>query len=240
MEEGAPRPVPGERTVKRIASRQSRRLKVGFATAVLARSMSTDEAVEGESDDGLVYLSASPFYAMMRRLAQARWRRARREKALARRTEPRMRAWKRRWPGETKGIVARLASVAVDRLVLAQPQAAPEAAAPTVEEVVRQVSPRKLTVRRRSDAQALLNLLKKQQMLALLLNPPLPHQARLRMTVLNPMPLVLMLKTLISSLLKQVLAVLVPSQLSRRTMVTLLTQLWNSPCKLLHFSVFIN
>lgn len=161
MEEGAPRPVPGERTINRVAARQSRRMKVGFATAVLARSISMDDKpVDGESEDGLVYLSASPFYAMMRRLAQARWRRSRRQAALERRMEPRMRAWKRRWPGESKAVATRLASFAVDRLVLAQPQAAPakEQAAP--QEVIKVVGPRKLTIRRRGDARALLSLLK--------------------------------------------------------------------------------
>ena len=91
-EEGAPRPIPGERTIDRVNARSVRRLKAGLATSVLFRSaMETSHdknGVEDASAEGdLVLLSGAPFYAMLRRLARARNRRNRRLVAMERRSE---------------------------------------------------------------------------------------------------------------------------------------------------------
>ncbi|HNH45600.1 MAG TPA: hypothetical protein PKY30_01100, partial [Myxococcota bacterium] len=93
LEEGSPRKSLGERTVSRIAERQSRKPKVGLVTAMLMRSAFPElPGSEGTTEGDFTFLSAAPFYALMRRLAQARWRRDRRTAAMERRHQPKLRA----------------------------------------------------------------------------------------------------------------------------------------------------
>ncbi len=157
LEEGSPRKSLGERTVSRIAERQSRKLRVGLVTAMLMRSATPELAgSEGTTEGDFTFLSAAPFYALMRRLAQARWRRDRRTAALERRYQPKLRAFSRRWPGEAKLATPKFSAVVqADGLILPQ---APTPEAPLSTEAG--PAPRRLKApQRRSEARALLSLL---------------------------------------------------------------------------------
>ena len=62
LEEGSPRKSLGERTVSRIAERQSRKLKVGLVTAMLMRSAIPElPGSEGTTEGDFTFLSAAPF-----------------------------------------------------------------------------------------------------------------------------------------------------------------------------------
>src|SRR4051812_26406126 len=137
--EGEIRNIPGDRLVSRIFTRVGRRPRLGLSPDFYARFGMDDPwsspgvVDESAQSDGMVYLSAQPYYAMMRRLAAARKRRERRLANFAeKRTGMRARAISRRWPGETASSlhVSRLARLALDEMTL-PPSAAP--VAPPVE-----------------------------------------------------------------------------------------------------------
>ena len=98
---------PGKRLVERLERRTARRPRVGLSPAFYARFGLADPwlelgegASEQEAKDAFSFVSARPFYQMMRRLALSRWRRERREKRWASRTAGVRTAARRRFPGE--------------------------------------------------------------------------------------------------------------------------------------------
>ena len=138
--DGETRRIPGERLVSRVLSRTRRRPRMGLSPDFYARFGMEDpwtapeiggESVE--SGDGMVFLSAAPYYAMLRRLAAAR---KRRERRLARFAEkhgaPKVRAVSRQWPGESAAslVTSRLARITLDDMTLPPPMPAAVAAAP--------------------------------------------------------------------------------------------------------------
>ncbi len=134
--EGAERRIPGEGLLKRMEERTRRRPRLGMTPAFYTRLGLEDPwAVPGEPEaaapgpDGMVFLSAAPYYAMLKKLAAARKRRDRR---LARYADARsgggLRAVSRKWPGETAMPTPRIAALSLDSMQL--PTAAPVAAAP--------------------------------------------------------------------------------------------------------------
>ena len=141
--DGETRRIPGERLVSRVLSRTRRRPRMGLSPDFYARFGMEDpwtapeiggESVE--SGDGMVFLSAAPYYAMLRRLAAAR---KRRERRLARFAEkhgaPKVRAVSRQWPGESAAslVTSRLARITLDDMTLPPPMPAAVAAAPAEE-----------------------------------------------------------------------------------------------------------
>lgn len=138
--DGENRETLGERLVGRLMNRNRRRPRLGFSPDFYARfgmddPWSFQETVESEpQSDGFVYLSASPYYAMLRRLAASRRRREKRQAAFTeRRAGSRMRAAKRAWPGESAAVAAisKMARFGADEFVLPPPipTAAPAEAA---------------------------------------------------------------------------------------------------------------
>lgn len=99
------RKLPGEKILERLEARTRRRPRIGFVPEFYARLGMSDpwsggDAAAAESE-GLVFLSAMPFYQMLGRLARARMRREKRtERFLNRRAGVTMRASTRRMPGE--------------------------------------------------------------------------------------------------------------------------------------------
>ncbi len=111
--DGKQRETLGERLANRLSSRSRRRPRMAMDAAFYGRfGLSdpwSDPETQGESEttDGMVFLSGAPFHAMMRRLANARRRRARREdRFFSRRAGTTMRAATRRRAGEAEGVVA--------------------------------------------------------------------------------------------------------------------------------------
>jgi hypothetical protein len=119
------RETPGERLVRRLTKRERRRPRLGFAPEFYARLGTEDPwtAAEAEpSDEGRVFLSSAPYYAMMRRLAAAARRRERRlERFSERRAGRTLRAATRPALGEAPLATSRLARLAVDALTLPPP-----------------------------------------------------------------------------------------------------------------------
>jgi hypothetical protein len=142
--DGENRSIPGDRLVSRILTRVRRRPRLGMSPDFYARFGMSDPWTAPEfagqdpaAEGGMVFLSAQPYYAMMRRLADARRRRERRETAFQGRHAggaAGMKAMTRRWPGETAAslAVSRIARLALDEMTL-PPVTAP-AAAPAVAE----------------------------------------------------------------------------------------------------------
>jgi hypothetical protein len=140
--EGEIRSIPGDRLVSRILTRARRRPRMGLSPDFYARFGMEDpwSAPEIASDlggegDGMVFLSAQPYYQMLRRLAAAQKRREKRAAAFAeRRAGIALRAASRSWPGETAAslAVSRLARLAIDDMTL-PPVIAPAAAPVPVE-----------------------------------------------------------------------------------------------------------
>ncbi len=102
------RRVPGERLVERMERRTRRRPRLGMSPAFYSRLGLEDPwAIEGADceapvgGDGMVFVSAAPYYAMLQKLATARRRRERRmQRFLERRSGTKLRAAGRAWPGE--------------------------------------------------------------------------------------------------------------------------------------------
>jgi hypothetical protein len=96
--------LPGERILERLEARTRRRPRIGFVPEFYSRLGLDDPWSTGEAQpvaDGLVFLSATPFYQMLGRLARARMRREKRtERFLGRRAGLTLRAATRRMPGE--------------------------------------------------------------------------------------------------------------------------------------------
>ena len=99
---------PGQSLVDRLEKRKARRPRVGLSPAFYARFGLEDPWLElgGAEDESQVeemfsYVSARPWQLMMRRLAMARWRRARRERQSRIRTLTHRTRAVRRFPGET-------------------------------------------------------------------------------------------------------------------------------------------
>ncbi|MCP4804067.1 MAG: hypothetical protein GY884_01845 [Proteobacteria bacterium] len=99
---------PGQSLVDRLEKRKSRRPHVGLSPAFYARFGLEDPWLDtgGAQDEGQVeemfsYVSARPWQLQMRRLAMARWRRARRERQSRLRTIGERTRAVRRFPGET-------------------------------------------------------------------------------------------------------------------------------------------
>ncbi len=139
--DGENRKIPGDRLVSRILTRVRRRPRMGLSPDFYARFGMSDPwsapefgGEEPAATEGFVFLSAQPYYAMMRRLAASRRRRERREAAFqARHSGGTLRAAKRQWPGETAASLAtsRIARLALDEMTL-PPSAAPAPVAPVV------------------------------------------------------------------------------------------------------------
>ncbi len=143
--DGAERTVPGEALAKRMDARTRRRPRICFAPEFYARLGLDDpwalpeSPVDSSPTDGMVYLSAAPFYAMMRRLAASRKRREKRAAEFAaRRAGTTVKAAARRWPGESLVPRSRLATLTVDDMTMPAP--IPVAAAP-VDNVIVEDSP---------------------------------------------------------------------------------------------------
>jgi hypothetical protein len=137
---GSERRIPGEGLAERMGARERRRPRIGMSPAFYTRlglddpwaSPGTPEGGEAASN-GMVFLSAAPFHAMMRKLAAARRRRDRRQERFAQaRAGITMRAARRSWPGEgVKLPTSRLSALSLDAMLLPEPPApAPVAAAP--------------------------------------------------------------------------------------------------------------
>ncbi|MDP2312181.1 MAG: hypothetical protein Q8P41_04695, partial [Pseudomonadota bacterium] len=146
--DGENRKIPGDRLVSRILTRVRRRPRMGLSPDFYARFGMADPWVAPEfggeepapAGEGYVFLSAQPYYAMMRRLAAARRRRERRETAFQARhpSGTGIRAVARHWPGENAAslAVSRLARLALDEMTLP-----PKAAAPATPDVVTEQAP---------------------------------------------------------------------------------------------------
>lgn len=137
---GSERRIPGEGLAERMGARERRRPRIGMSPAFYTRlglddpwaTPGTPEGGEAASN-GMVFLSAAPFHAMMRKLAAARRRRDRRQERFAQaRAGITMRAARRSWPGEgVKLPTSRLSALSLDAMLLPEPPApAPVAAAP--------------------------------------------------------------------------------------------------------------
>src|SRR5688572_3195832 len=106
--DGEIRPTPGERLVSRMMARTRRRPRMGFSPEFYGRlglddpwAFEESAGAEEPAGDGMVFLSAQPYYAMLRRLAAARRRRERRLASFTkRRAGSTLRAVARAWPGE--------------------------------------------------------------------------------------------------------------------------------------------
>lgn len=146
--DGTLRETLGERLANRLTDRSRRRPRMALDASFYARFGLSDPWSEAElgpestSSDGMVFLSGAPFYAMMRRLANARRRRdRRREQFLTRRAGTTMRAASRRWAGEAAAAEglrpARFSRPSIEMMPLARaPEAAPvESAAPAAQPV---------------------------------------------------------------------------------------------------------
>ncbi len=120
------RRIPGEGLSDRMEARTRRRPRLGMSPAFYARLGLDDPwgaplapAQTGGKADGMVFLSAAPYYAMLRKLASARRRRERRqERFLEQRAGTTMRAARRAWPGEGKLPTPRIASLALEAMQL--------------------------------------------------------------------------------------------------------------------------
>lgn len=161
--EGENRLTLGERLSQRsgrIFKRAERRPRIGLAPEFYARLGLDDpwlspQAASEASDqgDGFVYLSAIPYYNLMRRLARARKRReAQFERFFERRAGTHTQVMKRRWPGEARAPITQFARSVVDEMVLPPP--APVVAPP---EVVASEEPGVERVRPRSRRSVLAN-----------------------------------------------------------------------------------
>lgn len=149
---GNDRRIPGEGLAERMGARERRRPRIGLTPAFYARLGIDDPwavaGVAGESvaeADGMVFLSAAPYHAMMRKLAAARRRRDRREARFAEgRAGTTMRAARRAWPGEGKLPTPRIAALSLDAMQFPEPAPPTVVAAATVEEEPRAQRPRNL------------------------------------------------------------------------------------------------
>ncbi|MSP61647.1 MAG: hypothetical protein EXR72_15200 [Myxococcales bacterium] len=120
------RRIPGEGLSERMEARTRRRPRLGMSPAFYARLGLDDPwgapmaaTDPGGKADGMVFLSAAPYYAMLRKLASARRRRERRqERFLEQRAGSTMRGALRWWPGEGKLPTPRIASLALESMQL--------------------------------------------------------------------------------------------------------------------------
>lgn len=137
---GSERRIPGEGLAERMGARERRRPRIGMSPAFYTRlglddpwaTSGTPEGGEAAAN-GMVFLSAAPFHAMMRKLAAARRRRDRHQERFAQgRAGITMRAARRFWPGEGVTLpTSRLSALSLDAMLLPEPPApAPVAAAP--------------------------------------------------------------------------------------------------------------
>ena len=137
--DGQNRKTLGERLAARLSDRSRRRPRMALDPSFYARFGLEDPwgapelgAETVDSGDGMVFLSGAPFYAMMRRLANARRRRERRlERFHARRAGHTMRAASRRWAGEAVvgAVPSHIARPGPDGFILPPPIGAAEAPA---------------------------------------------------------------------------------------------------------------
>ena len=112
----ADRNIKTSRLVERLERRMSRRPQIGLTPTFYARFGLADPWLSAPAngdpsqiDDGFTFVSARPFYAMMRRLAQARWRRERRvSRFFERRAGVLTATRQRRFPGEMAAPIAAL------------------------------------------------------------------------------------------------------------------------------------
>lgn len=125
---GETRRVPGENLSERLSGRFNRRPRLGLSPAFyerfgLADPWLADAPVGGQDDPfGFTYVSGAPFYAMLRRLGQARRRLFERIERFSH-GGLHLRAVARLWPGETPraGLSFGLPVLGVTDLVLPQP-----------------------------------------------------------------------------------------------------------------------
>jgi hypothetical protein len=139
---GSERRIPGEGLAERMGARERRRPRIGMSPAFYTRlglddPWATPGAPEGgeAASNGMVFLSAAPFHAMMRKLAAARRRRDRRQERFAQaRAGITMRAARRAWPGEgVKLPTSRLSALSLDAMLLPEAPAPASVAAASVE-----------------------------------------------------------------------------------------------------------
>lgn len=134
---GQQRKTLGERISARLAARGARRVRVGPSPTFFARMGMPDPAAGAAAPGGgdFVYVSGTPFYEMMRRLARARLRRQERlsryERAASRRS---LGASRRLWPAKRTRMAHMFGPAVLSESDLVLPEPPPAVSEEEVEE----------------------------------------------------------------------------------------------------------